>query len=609
MSSPTTPAEVAPPASTRPASQLRLWPGVVILIVFWAVRAWASFGANTPGQFFFGFVVAPAAGALALLLWWLFASRLRWSDRLLIVGAAVVVSVATAFICGNDFPTMALILYGIPVAASAWVGWLLLTSRLHWPVRRAGLLVVFLLTGAFFTLLRIDGMDGSFAAKFDWRWTPTAEQRLLSDLHKSGKSTTKPEAKASKAAVPDITLQSGDWPDFRGPQRDGRLVGEKIRTNWEQSSPKEVWRHRIGPGWSSVTVVGKHVFTQEQRGDDEIVVCYDADTGVEVWTHSDATRFVEVVAGAGPRATPTFHDGRLYAQGANGKLNCLKPSTGELIWSKDIVADSGAKVPQWGYSGSPLVANGLVSVFAGGPSGKSVLAYNAETGDLAWSAGEGELSYSSTQLSKVCGVEQILICTDHGLTSYDPPTGKVLWDHPWPTEGIARVVQPCVLDESDILIGTGLGIGSRRIHVDHKGDTWTTKELWSTRNFKPYFNDFVVVDDHAYGIDGNIFMCVNLNDGKVAWRARGYGSGEVLLLADQHLLLILTETGDVVLVEAQPTEHKEVNRMKAIEGKSWNHPVVAHGKLFVRNAEEIACFDVSLKSSTETAEATPRSDP
>lgn len=609
MSDATLQAAAAPVVSPRPEPRLRLWPGVAILIVLWAVRGWASFGANTPGQFFFGFIVAPAAGLLAVLLWWLFASRLRWADRLLVAGAAIAVAAGTVVICGSAFPAMALILYGLPVAATTWIGWLLLTSRLGWPIRRAGLLVVFVLTGGFFTSLRIDGMDGSFAAKFDWRWTPTAEQRLLSELQKSGRQAAKPAAKSGDVVAPELTLQPGDWPDFRGPHRDGRLVGEKIRTNWDQSPPKELWHHRIGPGWSSVTVVGNRLFTQEQRGEEEVVVCYDTDTGAEVWTHSDATRFVEVVAGAGPRATPTFHSGRLYTQGANGKLNCLQAATGELVWAKDIVLDSGAKIPQWGYSGSPLVAEGLVSVFAGGPTGKSVLAYNAETGDLAWSAGEGELSYCSTQLSKVCGVEQILICTDHGLTSYDPPTGKVLWDHPWLTEGIARVVQPSVLGETDIILGTGLGIGSRRIHVDHDGDTWTTRELWSTRNFKPYFNDFVVVDDHAYGIDGNIFMCVNLTDGKVAWRTRGYGSGEVLLLADQQLLLVLTETGDVVLVEVQAREHKEVGRMKAIEGKTWNHPVVAHGKLFVRNAEEIACFDVSTKPSSEIADATPRSDP
>ncbi|MDB5335497.1 MAG: repeat-like protein [Planctomycetaceae bacterium] len=591
------------PATTPP--RLRLWPGVAIFSVLAAVRGWASLGAATPSQFFFGLIVAPVACLLALVLWWLFASRLRWSDRLLIPGGLIAIAAVTMYICGNNFPPMGMIFYGVPLIAVAWVGWLVLTMKLPWPAQRAGLLLLFVALGAFCSTLRLEGMDGSFNAKFSWRWTPTAEDKLLADLKQTAAkptATEKPAETPASVELPvELTAEPGDWPDFRGPQRDGRLAGVTIGTNWEQAPPRELWRHRIGPGWSSIAIVGERLYTQEQRGDQEFVVCYDTAKGTELWSHHDTTRFFEVVAGAGPRGTPTFHNGNIYALGANGNLNCLNAVSGKVIWSRDIVADTAAKIPQWGFSSSPLVVEGLVSVFAGGPGGKSVVAYHADTGKQAWAAGEGEVSYCSTQLSKVCGVEQLLITTDAGLTAFQPVTGKVLWHHSWPTEGIARVVQPAVISDTDILIGTGMGVGTRRVHVEHEGETWNTKEVWTVRTFKPYYNDFVVSEDHAYGFDGNIFMCVNLGDGKVAWRTRGYGNGEVLLLGDQKLLLVLTETGDAVLVDAQSKEHREIAKVKVIEGKTWNHPVIAHGKLFARNAEEIACFELPVKVSAATA--------
>ena len=593
-------------ASSPNMTRLRLWPAVVIFCVLAVVRGWASLAAATPSQFFFGLIVAPAACLLALVLWWLFASRLRWSDRLLVPAALAIIAAVTVAACGNNFPAMGMIFFGVPIVATAWVGWLVLTIKVAWPARRAGLLLLFVALGAFCSTLRLEGMDGSFNAKFSWRWTPTAEEKLLADLKQTAAKPVTPPAEVAAnteeaPAAAELTAEPGDWPDFRGPLRDGKLEGVSIGTNWEQAPPREVWRHRIGPGWSSVAIVGHRLYTQEQRGDDEFVVCYDTAQGTELWLHHDTTRFFEVVAGAGPRGTPTFHEGRIYALGANGKLNCLHAVTGKVVWSRDIVADTGAKIPQWGFSSSPLVVEGLVSVFAGGPSGKSVVAYQADTGKLAWTAGEGELSYCSTQLSKVCGVEQLLITTNAGLTAFKPASGEVLWHHAWPTEGIARVVQPAVISESDILIGTGLGVGTRRIHVEREGETWNTTEVWTVRTFKPYYNDFVVLEDHAYGFDGNIFMCVNLADGKAAWRTRGYGNGEVLLLNDQKLLLVMTETGEAVLVEALSKEHREIAKLKVIEGKTWNHPVVAHGKLFARNAEEIACFELPVKSSTETA--------
>ena len=590
--------QFAPGMKTSAATTaLRLWPGLLIIAVLGLSRAWAIFGEPAPTKFFVGLIIAPLIVVLLLNLWWLFASRIRWSDRLQVVGAFLAVSVATVFIAGKNFPAMALIMYALPMVAVLWVAWLLLSYFLPWSIRRNGVLLIFLATGLCYSLMRVDGMDGSFKSTINWRWTPTQEEKLLSEL----KSTAKSFESLELSDVADLKFSDGDWPGFRGPLRDSRLTGSRIRTDWETSPPKEVWKHRIGPGWSSFSVIGDKIFTQEQRGSDELVMCYGANTGTVVWEHRDATRFEEIVAGPGPRGTPTFHEGRLYAQGANGLLNCLNAATGKLYWSVDITKDSNATVPQWGFSSSPLICHGLVSVFAGGPGGKSVVAYRIDNGEFAWAAGEGTQSYCSTQSATIGGVEQLLISTNEGLFAFDPDSGKVIWEHRWPVEQ-ARVVQPAVLSDTDLLIGTGMSGGTRRLNVRHEDDQWIVKELWTAKTFKPYFNDFVVSDGNLYGFDGNIFMCIGLNDGKLKWRARGYGNGQVLLLAEDDLLLILTEQGEVALVQADPEKHVEISRFKAIEGKTWNHPVISHGKLFVRNAEEIACFELPMiEVNTETS--------
>ncbi len=590
------PAGPGGPRSDQP--RLRLWPGVAIVALLWIIREGVQLLPPSPPLFQVAYMFTPMAATAAILGWWLFGSRLRWADRLGTGAAIVLIVAATIFLTLKTFTFMGLLFYALPTLLTVWVGWLVVTYRLAWPVRRAGLIAAILLVCGCVTLLRVDGMDGSFNPAFSWRWTPTAEDRMLASL------TAAPHAAATETATADaagssstgetarLELSPGDWPGFRGAGRDSHLSGVEIATDWQASPPRPLWKHLIGPGWSSLAVIGDRVFTQEQRGDNEMVVCYDAATGAELWAHSDPTRFTEVVAGPGPRGTPTFDDGLIYAQGASGHLNCLDAATGALVWTHDIMADSGATLPMWGFASSPLVAQGIVTVFAGGPN-KSVLGYNAKSGELVWSAGEGKLSYCSTQLTNIDGVEQLLMATEVGLTSFRPATGEILWVHDWSSDKVARIIQPALLDKTDVLIGTGLGIGTRRIHVGHEGDTWPTEERWTTRSIKPYYNDLVVLGDSLYGFDGNIFMCVGLEDGAVRWKKRGYGNGQVLLLADQKLLLVLSEEGEVALVEAQPEKHKEIARFKALEGKTWNHPVIAHGKLFVRNAEEIACFELA----------------
>jgi outer membrane protein assembly factor BamB len=575
------------PAGPAPQPRLRLWPAVILLGLQWLCMTVPSWLAPGTMLQFFGMFISPMVGAAGFLIWWLFFSRLRWRERWLTLLACAVIG-AVAFVSyHSSFGIFGVILYALPAVTTAWLLWLLATPFLRWPARRTGLLVVFALGWGAFALVRFEGVYGDFSATFRLRSTPTAEEVFLAERagHK--------DPAADDDIVTYVELQPGDWPGFRGPKRDARLTGAQIATDWQQRPPQQVWRQRVGPGWSSFAVVGNRLYTQEQRGPAEVVVCYNADTGAERWLHRDAARFTELVGGPGPRATPTFHEGKIYTMGATGILNCLDAATGRKFWSRDIVADSGAKVPEWGFAASPLVAQNIVTVYAGA-EGKSVLGYHASSGEPAWSAGDGNKSYCSPHLARLAGVEQVLIATNEGLTSFHPVGGAVLWHHSWPSENVARVTQPAILEE-DVLIGTAFTLGTRRLHLSHDNDSWNAREVWTKTAIKPYYNDLVVHGEHLYGFDGVFFTCLRLEDGKTRWRARGYGNGQVLLLADQDLLLITSEFGEVSLVEASPDRHNELARFQAIEGKTWNHPVVAHGKLYVRNGDEAACYQLTAK--------------
>jgi outer membrane protein assembly factor BamB len=591
------------PSSSPP--HLRLWPGLVIVAALWL--------------FFEGlprleldsrlYLSVFKWGALAIIgvfvVWWLFLSRVPWIDRVGVLllsvpaGAAVWPFMHRSVIGYGDLMYVA---YATPVVLAAWVIWLAVTGSMRWPIRRVGLWLVVAVAWAYPVLLRFDGATSDIKAAVNFRWVSTPEERFLAEQHAENHSKLDLAVNATTADQPD------DWPGFRGRERDGRRPGVQINALWLQYPPRQVWRRRVGPGWGSFTVIGNRIFTQEQRGEQEAVVCYQADTGNEIWVHEDKERFYEAVGGPGPRGTPTFHEGKLYTLGATGRLNCLNAATGKPLWTRDIVADSAAKTQTWGFTASPVVVQGIVTVYAGGPKGKSVLGYNTASGDLAWAAGEGENGYSSTHRAVLLGVEQILMGTEAGLMSFGPVTGKVLWKHsPAKTEGErprtggAPITQPAVLGDTDVLYGTA-GEGTLRLRVSREGEKWSTKEVWHSRAIKPYFNDMVLHQGYIYGFDGAnsiLFTCVDLADGKTKWRERGYGGGQVLLLPDQNLLIILTETNDVALVEASPERRKELCKVQLLKGvKSWSHPVVAHGKLFIRNDEEAACYEVSPAGQT-----------
>jgi outer membrane protein assembly factor BamB len=353
-----------------------------------------------------------------------------------------------------------------------------------------------------------------------------------------------------------------------------------------------MWRRKVGPGWSSFAVQGGLVYTQEQRGEEETVSCYRLHTGEPVWRHRDRVRFTEPEGGAGPRGTPTVGGGRVYSLGATGILNALDASTGAVLWSRNAMTDTGAKVPHWGIAGSPLLVDDLLIVAASG----RLAAYDVATGKPRWLAETGGGGYSSPQRVTIGGVVQVLMLSGSGATSVAPADGKQLWQHL--LGGGSRIVQPALTAEGDLLMtvgGEGMGgEGLRRVAVAHGPSGWSAREGWTSRGLKPNFNDFVVHKGHAFGFDGNILACIDLADGERKWKGGRYGSGQLVLLEDQDLLLVLSEEGELALVRATPDAFAEIAKVPAIEGKTWNHPALVGDVLLVRNGEEMAAFRLSL---------------
>ena len=242
----------------------------------------------------------------------------------------------------------------------------------------------------------------------------------------------------------------------------------------------------------------------------------------------------------------------------------------------------------WGFSSSPLVVDGCVIVYAGGPGDKGLLAYRDKTGEPAWSVATGPVSYSSPQVVNVQGQRQVLFLSDAGIVGLEPASGKIVWEHKAPGHSVWRVALPRQVDDTGIIIGSE-DLGLVRLDLAKA----TVSPRWDSRALRPAYNDFVSQDGFIYGFDESFLCCVDAATGKRKWKAGRYGHGQVLLLTDQHVLLVISEEGEAVLVSAKPDRHEELGRFQAVTGKTWNHPAIAHGCLFLRNAEEIACYKLT----------------
>ncbi|MDQ3804745.1 MAG: PQQ-like beta-propeller repeat protein, partial [Acidobacteriota bacterium] len=380
------------------------------------------------------------------------------------------------------------------------------------------------------------------------------------------------------------------WTQFRGPGRDGRYDELTVKTSWPAGGLAPLWRQPVGGGFASFSVADGVAYTIEQRRGQEVVTAYHVETGRELWTHGWDATFRDST-GDGPRATPTWDAGRVYALGATGELRCLDAKTGRALWSKNILADNGASNIPWGMAASPLVVDDKVVVLAGGPNGKSVVAYNKMTGARAWGALGDQASYTSPMLVTLGGRRQVLAVTAARAAGLAPEDGSVLWDFPWSNSAGINISQPVVVDQNRFFLSAGYGKGAALVEVGGAGKGQSARAVWQNSSMKNKFNSSVLHEGHVYGLDEGILTCVEAATGERKWKGGRYGYGQVVLAAGH--LIVTTDGGEIVLVRATPQAHTEVARFQALDGQTWNNPAIADGRLLVRNAKEMACYKLT----------------
>lgn len=400
--------------------------------------------------------------------------------------------------------------------------------------------------------------------------------------------TGAPAATSTPATVVD-TPSSTYWTDFRGPVRDGHYREQPIRTDWS-TALKPLWKQPVGGGYASFVIAEGRAFTIEQRGPQELATAYDVRSGRELWTSAWRALFQEPMGGDGPRATPTWHDHRLYVLGATGELRALDAGSGKLLWRTNILDDAGARNIQWGMSGSPLIVDGAVIVLPGGTGAQSVIAYDAATGERRWASLDDRASYSSPTLATLDGARQIVAFTATRLVGLSPERGELLWEFPWKTQYDVNASQP-LIQGNRVFISTGYGTGAAMIEVTRAADgRFAVRELWRTNRMKNQFTSSVLHEGYIYGLDESILACLDAATGELKWKGGRYGYGQVML-ASGHLV-VLTEQGELALVRATPERHVELTRFPVLEGKTWNHPAMSDGFLLIRNINEMAAFDL-----------------
>ncbi len=380
------------------------------------------------------------------------------------------------------------------------------------------------------------------------------------------------------------------WTDYRGPRRDGSYTQMPLDLTWSAQGPPEIWRREVGGGYASMVVADALVYTIEQRRETEAVTAYRLEDGRQAWEYSWPSRFSESMGGDGPRATPTWSDGHLYALGANGRLVCLAATDGKLIWERNILDDAGAENLTWGMAGAPLVVDGMVIVHPGGRNGKSVFAYDRATGEVRWSALDDKAGYVAPQIATLAGRRQILLVTGTRVLGASIEDGSELWSVDWETSYDANCAQPLVVDGEHVFVSSGYGHGAALLRIAASDGRFVADQVWFNLNMKNKFNPSVLADGVVYGLDEGILAAVDVLTGKRLWKQGRYRYGQ-LLHASGHLIVI-SEEGELALVEATPDQYREIARFESIAGKTWNVPAIANGILLVRNQTEMAAYDL-----------------
>lgn len=511
------------------------------------------------------------------------AVRWRWLAAIVAGGAALVGVLQVPGLFPDDALRNLATISAVLLVGALVTAWAVFGTGLRRGQRRGAFLFVMVALVAALGCLRVEGFSGNLTPRLTWRWAPRPDESLVADDTR----------RATSGNLADLTQTTeDDFPQFLGPHRNATLAAPAFDTDWSNRPPGLLWRQPIGAGWSSFAVIGDYCFTQEQRGEQEYVTCYKLKTGRLIWAHSDPGRFSHPMSGDGPRATPTIDDGRVYTLGALGRLNCLDGRSGKRLWSHDIVEENKAALPQWGKSCSPLIVDNLVVVSAGGTDGRSLVAYDKQSGEMAWHAGDAPSSYASPRIAELNGVRQILMVNAQSVAGHAPEDGRVLWEFAWPGDQ-PKVPDAVAIDEQQVFISAGYGLGCKLLRVSKAPDGKQTVESdWESNKLKPKFMNVVIRDGHVYGLDdGKALVCIDLKSGKRRWIGNRYGHGQILLVDD--VIVVQAESGALAAVAASPERFHEFGNFAALEGQTWNNPVVAGRYLLVRNASEAACYELA----------------
>ena len=401
-----------------------------------------------------------------------------------------------------------------------------------------------------------------------------------------------PSVSPSPGQSPAAEPSRNYWTNFRGPKRDGKYEEASISTSWPANGLPVLWKQPVGVGHASFVVADGKAYTIEQRRSQEVVAAYDVTNGRELWIQKWNAEFNDST-GDGPRATPTWDQGRIYALGATGELRCLDANSGSVLWGKNILADNQAKNLPWAMAASPLIVDDKVIVLPGGTSGKSVVAYNKMTGAPVWRVLNDTQAYVSPMLVELAGRRQVVVVSSSRVVGLAPENGALLWEYPWDTDNGINVSQPIMVERNRFFISSGYGKGAALVEVKGTGNSFTASTIWENTNMKNKFNSSVLYNGYVYGLDEGILVCLDVNTGERKWKDGRYGYGQVILAGDH--LIVTSATGDVALVKATPSQYTEVARFTALQGQTWNYPAIAAGRLLVRNSNEMAAFDISGK--------------
>ncbi len=397
---------------------------------------------------------------------------------------------------------------------------------------------------------------------------------------------------AAVLAAGGLTLASdrpeaaAEWPQYRGPNRDAISPVTGILDRWPAAGPEVLWRVAVGEGYSGMAVAGGRLFTMYAQGGDELVLAHDAASGRELWRFRSDAAFRNSF-GNGPRSTPTVVDGVVYALGAKGKLHALEAATGKPVWSRDLVQDLDGRIPTWGVSTTPLVEGGLVLVDVGA-RGKSVVAFDRRTGEVAWTAGDDIPGYATPIAFTAGGVRQAVFFTGRSVVAVTPDKGEVLWRVPWTTSYDVNAATPIFVAPDKLFVASGYDTGAALFRLRDRARR--VEMVWQSRGMKNQFSSSVVQGGYLYGFDNKILKCLDVATGAEKWATRGFGHGS-LVWADGHLF-VLGEAGRLALVEATPEAYREKASVQALKGKCWTAPTLVDGRLFLRNEEEMVCLKV-----------------